>query len=70
MLQRLAVFAVNTGIWTAVLAVLNVILVCVLHHFYIAYADRITLAACPPVKNVLHHAWFSARLALLQHTSC
>ena len=32
MLQRLTVFAVNTGIWTAVFALLTIILVRIISH--------------------------------------
>ena len=65
MLQRLTVFAVNTGIWTAVFAFLTVILVCVVHDRSTIYPDRNTIAACLSEKRVLHHARCFDRLALL-----
>ena len=64
MLQRLTVFAVNTGIWTAVFALLSVVLVRVVRHTSTVYPDLNTLAACLAVKCVLPRARLCARLAL------
>ena len=65
MLQRLIVFAVNTGIWTAVFALLTVVLVRVASHLSIVYPDPNTLAARLPIKRVLRPARLCGRLALL-----
>lgn len=67
-LQRLTVFAVNTGIWTATFAVLTVILVRVVLHQSTVYPDPNT-DACLPNKYDLHCARYSALLALLQYSS-
>ena len=65
MLQRLTVFVVNTGIWTAVFALLTVVLVRVVRHQSTVYPDRNALAACLPDKCALHCARHAALLALL-----
>ena len=74
-LQRLTVFAVNTGTWTATFALLSIILVRVrssppacLQRFLI----KILVDACPflsgeIVLSLVHH---SALFSLLQHPSC
>ena len=66
-------FSVNTGIWTATFAVLEAILVCVVHRLHVCRRfcepDTNTADACFFDEFALCAVWFSACLALLQRAS-
>lgn len=74
-MQRLTVFAVNTGIWPATFALLTVILVRVFRrwhaHWYLPYLpDPYNVATCLPIECALRCAVYPTLLGLLQHAAC
>ena len=74
-LQRLTVFAVNTGTWTAIFALLSMILVRVRSSFPAClqrFLIKTLVDACPflSLEFVLSFVRYSTLSSLLQHPSC
>lgn len=70
MLERLTVFAINSGIWTAFFSLLAAILVRVspaLHEVIHLKGEMLTTGACILVKSDLCCILYPALFSLLQH---